>query len=154
MRPACGSRIIGERGQMTVELCVVIPVCLIVAVIVMNGLCFFADCARFDRVSRNAVRTLAASPSDDEDAVGLAARIGEMVEGQMADGTVECRLAEDAGGIGAAASGYVTYELVYRFAPTLFGLPMRGSVFGVTLPELSHTTHLSVDSYTPGKLLG
>ena len=47
-----------DRGQMTVELLVVLPVVLIVAVVAVNALTFFGDCAAFDRVARNAVRQI------------------------------------------------------------------------------------------------
>ena len=57
-----------DRGQMTVELLVVLPVVLIVAVVAVNALTFFGDCAAFDRVARNAVRLCAASPAYGQDA--------------------------------------------------------------------------------------
>lgn len=49
-----------ERGQMTVELAVVFPALLAVAVIAVNALLFFSECAAFDRVAREAVRLHAA----------------------------------------------------------------------------------------------
>ena len=42
-----------ERGQMTVELAVVFPALLAVAVIAVNALLFFSECAAFDRVARD-----------------------------------------------------------------------------------------------------
>ena len=45
-----------ERGQMTVELAAAFPVLIIVAVIAVNALAFFSECAAFDNVFRDAVR--------------------------------------------------------------------------------------------------
>lgn len=41
-----------ERGQMTVELAVMIPVLVAIAVIAMNAMLFFSECAAFDRLAR------------------------------------------------------------------------------------------------------
>ena len=42
----------GECGQMTVELAVMIPVLVAIAVIAMNAMLFFSECAAFDRLAR------------------------------------------------------------------------------------------------------
>ena len=52
-----------EKGQMTVELAVAMPVLIVVAVIAANALTFFAECAVFDRVAHEAVRVHAAAPA-------------------------------------------------------------------------------------------
>ena len=52
-----------ERGQMTVELAAAFPVLIIVAVIAVNALAFFSECAAFDNVFRDAVRVHATSPA-------------------------------------------------------------------------------------------
>ena len=41
-----------DSGQMTVEFAVAFPVFVIVAVIAVNALLFFSDCAAFDRLAR------------------------------------------------------------------------------------------------------
>ena len=46
----------GSRGHMTIELVVVLPVVLALAVVAVNALQFFGDCAAFDREARNAIR--------------------------------------------------------------------------------------------------
>ncbi|MFR1637832.1 MAG: hypothetical protein ACLSVD_00875 [Eggerthellaceae bacterium] len=55
-----------ERGQMTVELAAAFPVLIIVAVIAVNALAFFSECAAFDNVFRDAVRVHTASPAAGE----------------------------------------------------------------------------------------
>lgn len=144
-----------ERGQMTVELCIVIPVCLVIAVIATNSLTFFAQCASFDRVGRNAVRTVAAAPSDGATSAQMEADILGLVEEEMEGIDANCtsagRIIGD--GFNVDSRGYTTFILTLRYAPTLFGLPLRGSVFGVDLPRLEHSIALTVDGYTPGKML-
>lgn len=51
-----------QRGQMTVELAVTIPVLLAAVGIAINLMVFLGDCARFDRLAAEAVRVEAASP--------------------------------------------------------------------------------------------
>ena len=140
---------------MTVELCIVIPVCLIIAAIVVNSLSFFAACAEFDRISRNAVRAVAAAPSDGQTTAAMSAQIVELVEAEMDGARVSCTAEGRTIGDGFSVNslGYTTFEVAFEYEPTLFGLPLRGSVFGISLPMLSHRIALAVDSYTPGKLL-
>lgn len=144
-----------ERAQMTVELCTVIPVCLIVAAIVMNALTFFSECATFDRIGRNAVRIAASSPADGESTSEMEAKILQLIESEMEGAQVTCEVRgrQVGDGLGASVLGFTTFELTYAYAPTLFGLTLRSSIFGISLPELHHSVSLAVDSYTPGRLL-
>lgn len=45
-----------ECGQMTVEFAVALPVVVVIAVIAVNALAFFSDCAAFDNLFRDAMR--------------------------------------------------------------------------------------------------
>ncbi len=49
--------------------------------------------------------------------------------------------------------GHVEFEGTLELAPTLFGLGLKQSVFGVSLPSLSHRTAFVVDCYKPGVLV-
>lgn len=133
-----------ERGQMTVELCIVFPVAIIIAVIAVNALLFFGQCASFDRAARNAVRVIAASPSTTEAPADLAARIGASVEEelQLDAGAVECVAL-------AAEDGVSRFRVTHWFTPTLFGMGLRTQIWGVPIPELSHATELALDVYAP-----
>lgn len=136
-----------EGGQMTIELLVVLPVILIVAVIAVNALTFFGDCAAFDRVARNAVRICAASPGYGQDVGQSAAQVETMVGEALARDNLEVS-AEASGG----ALGQVTFTVRLSYAPTLFGLGLRDEVLGVALPRLEHRVALTVDPYKPGML--
>ena len=123
---------------MTVELAVVFPVLLAVAVIAANALLFFSECAAFDRVAREAVRVHAASPACGQGLEQSCALVSQTVE-----------QAFDRPCLGTRVAVTATIE----FSPTLFGLGLKSSVFGVSLPHLEHAVSLTVDPYKPGVLL-
>ena len=134
-------------GQMTVELLVVLPVALIVALIAVNALTFFGDCAAFDRVARNAVRLCAASPAYGQDAGQSADEVRAVVEEAMGREGLTVEVTASGG-----ALGQVTFTATLGYAPTLFGLGLRDEVLGVRLPRLEHQVSLTVDPYKPGML--
>ena len=127
-----------ERGQMTVELAVVFPVLLAVAVIAVNALLFFSECAAFDRVAREAVRVHAASPAYGQGLEQSCAQVAQTGTRVAVEGT---------------ADGHARFTATIEFSPTLFGLGLKSSVFGVALPRLEHAVSLTVDPYKPGMLL-
>ena len=80
-----------ERAQATVEMAVVIPVLLVLALIVYNIMLFVAATARFDRIAPDIVAAHAVSPSGEsdgstDDSVGV---IESQIEGAMAGYDVE-----------------------------------------------------------------
>lgn len=132
-----------ESGQMTVELCIVFPVVIVVAIIAVNALLFFADCAQLDRIARNAITTLASSPPLDEDPAALAAKVEALVREEMDAQDIACQYEE--------SSGVGRFRVTASFEATLFGRGMRSSLFGISLPKLQHSTALAVDIYSPRK---
>ena len=48
--------------------------------------------------------------------------------------------------------GQKRFRATLRFTPTLFGMGLKSSVFGVSLPQLELSTELVVDVYKPGVL--
>ena len=134
----------GERGQATVELAVVLPVALVVAVIAVNALAFFGTCAAFDRVARQTVCALATAPASGDDTASLALAVEQALTRQVGEqGEVQVR-AE------GFALGLTRFTARIEYAPTLFGLGMRSEIFGVALPPLVHEVDLVVDAYKPG----
>ena len=128
---------------MTVELAVVFPVLLAVAVIAVNALLFFSECAAFDRVAREAVRVHAASPACGQGLEQSCALVSAFDRPYV--GT---RVAVE-----GTAGGHARFTATIEFSPTLFGLGLQSSVFGVSLPHLEHAVSLTVDPYKPGVLL-
>lgn len=134
---------LGDAGQMTVGLAVALPVVLVVALVSYNALVFFSDCARFDRVARNAVRICAVSPAYGQDVQQRAAAVESLVSEGMASDGLTCSVAV------SASSGAECYEARLEYEPTLFGMALKGSVLGVDLFTLKHVVLMSVDSYDP-----
>ena len=135
----------GDRGQMTVELMAVLPVAITIAVIAVNVLVFFGDCAEFDRVARNAVRVYATSPTYGVHAGQSQASIAAAVQSEIDSAYDRVEVSYE--GLGW---GLTRYTATLDYAPNLFGLGMRESVLGVPLPHLKHSTSLVVDTYKPG----
>ena len=140
-------RLLGSEGQMTVGLAVALPVVLAVALVSYNALAFFSECARFDRLARNAVRICAVSPAYEQGVSERAAAVETLVADAMSAAGVSVSVAV------AAAPGGERYDVVLEYEPTLFGLGLRGNLFGVDLFVLRHEASLTVDSYDPGVLL-
>ena len=133
---------------MTVELAVAMPVLIIVAVIAVNAMTFFVDCAVFDRVAHQAVRTHAASPAYGQGSGQSCALVEQEIERaldrQNLDISVTC---------GAVAGDFESYTATVEFHPTLFGMGLRSEVLGVPLPTLTHSTTYVVDVYKPGVIV-
>ena len=137
-----------ENGQMTVELAVALPVLIIVAVIAVNACTFFAECATFDRITRQAVRACAASPSYGQGADQSCAMIEEEVREALSDGPFDVAVSHDATG-----ADLDEFTITLEYHPTLFGMGLRSQVFGVEMPSLVHVATYVIDVYKPGVIV-
>ncbi|MDJ1650272.1 MULTISPECIES: TadE/TadG family type IV pilus assembly protein [Gordonibacter] len=137
-----------EAGQMTVELAVVFPVLLVVAVIAVNVLLFFSECAAFDRTAREAVRVYATSPAYGQGLEQSQALVQQTVQAAFDKPYLASRVATE-----GVSGGAVRFTATLEFSPTLFGMGLKSSVFGVALPHLEHSVALVVEPYKPGVLL-
>ena len=137
-----------DAGQATVELAVVLPVAIAIAVIAVNALSFLGTCAAFDRMARQAICAYASAP----DAGQGPAEVAALVEGELEEALDAPNLTIEVTVQGTAAS-FQRYGARLSFAPTLFGLGLKDEVFGVSLPRLVHEVDLTVDAYRPGVLL-
>ncbi|MEG1624280.1 MAG: hypothetical protein RR300_05410 [Raoultibacter sp.] len=133
---------------MTVEFVVIFPVLIIVAIIAVNALLFFSECAAFDRVARDAVRVYASSPGYGQTSDQACAQIQTSLDAALEEDYLAVEVAVAQGSVGLA-----TYTMTLRFSPTLFGRGGVSQVFGVLLPSLTHRTSLTVDPYKPGVFL-
>lgn len=138
-------RIGNKRGQMTVELMAVLPAAIIIAAIAVNAFVFFGDCAAFDRVARNALRVYATSPTYGVQADQSQASAATAIQAQFASPYEQVTVTHERVG-----GGLVRYVATIEYAPNLFGMGVRDSVLGVSLPHLKHSTALVVDTYKPG----
>lgn len=137
-----------ESGQMTVELLAVLPVLLVVALVAVNALTFFSECAAFDRIGRNAVRLCATSPAYEQSLDDAVGQVKALLEEQMSAENLECEVSVE-----RDLLGHAMFTLKLAYYPTLFGMGMRDQVLGVPLPALEHCKTLAVDTYKPGMLL-
>lgn len=136
-----------ESGQMTVEFVVMFPVVVIVAVVAVNALLFFSECAAFDRVARDAVRVHAASPAYGQGLEQSKAQVQTALDEAFGRPYLDARVSVEGGNF-----GHVTFVAVLEFYPTLFGMGLKSQVFGVSLPHLEHSVSYTVDVYKPGVL--
>lgn len=137
-----------ERGQSTVELVVVLPVAILIAVIVVNALTFFGLCASFDQVVRQSVCTYGAAPDAGRGTAGVCAQVKQAAEEALGK-EVSVEVAVRAEG---SFPGLTRYRARLSYRPSLFGLSLRNSLFGIALPPLVHEVDMVVDGYRPGIL--
>ena len=164
--PALRSR----KGQAAVEMAVVMPVLLAVVGITINLMVYLGDCARFDRVAAEAVRTAAASPGyGNYGTVARAQKVQASIEAVFADEShlsfsvvgSESGLGGGSGATGGGAGGgedgvgfsllphHETFVCKMNYRPWGFG----NSFFGVEFTGIPHTRSYVIDPYHPGVLL-
>ena len=137
-----------ESGQMTVEMAVAMPALIVVAVIAVNACTFFYQCAVFDRVAHEAVRVYATSPAYGEGPGQACASVEQAVRSQLDGQNLDVSVA-----YAKVGADFDEYRVTLGFQPTLFGMGLRSEVFGVSMPQLEHTTSYVVDSYKPGVIV-
>lgn len=138
-----------DSGQMTVEIMVALPVMIIVAVIAVNALWCFSQCASFDRLARDAVRIVAASPEYGQGTEGSTSQVKAIIDERLSDQEESNYSVEAILGL----NGSVRYLIDLEYHPTLFGTGMQSSVFGVSLPIIKHQVTVVVDPYKPGVIV-
>ena len=133
---------------MSVEMAVALPALLAVALIALNALLFMGECASFDRLAREAVRTCAASPAygcgPQQAADDVQASLAAAFDHDFEQVSVQ---------VEGSSPGYLTYSATLEFVPTLFGRSLGSPAFGVSIPPVRHSVKLVVDSYKPGALI-
>lgn len=152
MWPACD-----ERGQMTVELAVLAPVAIVVALVALNLMWFVEACAAFDQAALDAVVSQGVAPAGEQTQEAAVATVRSQIEGALT-GRDYCevevraeRVSADPASSGAlAASPLLTRyvcTLAYRPWPNLLRLP--GVTYEAPL-ALRHSRELVVDRFRPG----
>ncbi|MGN0035445.1 MAG: hypothetical protein ACI364_06930 [Coriobacteriales bacterium] len=144
-----------ERGQMAVELMVVLPVVVALVIVLVDCMVFLGDCARFDRVCCEAVRVHAASP--DSSSYGTSSTLdairSSIEESMGRSERLACAVSCD-GAVAAAAGGstlsFVPQPVVYTCTLEFTPWPLGSGAFGVSPHALSHEKRCVVDPYRPG----
>lgn len=135
-------------GQMTIEMAVALPILIVVAAIAVNVMTFFGNCASFDRIAHEAVRIHATAPAYGQDVGQSCALIEQTVRSQLDAQNLNVSVEHSTTGV-----DFGRYRLVLEYHPTLFGMSLRSSVFGVSLPPLRHEAICVVDEYKPGVIV-
>lgn len=149
-----------ERAQTTVEMAVVVPVLLVLALIVYNIMLFVAATARFDRIAPDIVAAHAVSPSGEsdgstDDSVGV---IESQIEGAMAGYDVEIEVTCTEGGASSGddlltlIGGLRTYRCSMRMRPWPSSLSIAGVDLGAPV-ALAHHRDVTVDPWRPGVVM-
>lgn len=135
------------EGQMTVEFVVAFPAMLAIALVAMNALLFFSECASFDRLARQSICVHAAAPAYGKGSGQLAADIQSELQASFDREWLQVEV--EASG---ASLGHARYTATLGFTPTLFGRSFSGNVFGVRIFPLKHQVSMVVDPYRPGAI--
>ena len=149
-----------ERAQATVEMAVVVPVLLVLALIVYNIMLFVAATARFDRIAPDIVAAHAVSPSGEsdgstDDSVGV---IESQIEGAMAGYDVEIEVTCTEGGASSGddlltlIGGLRTYRCSLHMRPWPSSLSIAGVDLGAPV-ALAHHRDVTVDPWRPGVVM-
>ena len=102
-----------REGQMTVELAVITPVVIVVALVVLNLMGFVEACAAFDQVALDAVVAHGVAPSGEQSEGRAASEVRSAIEELLGrEGRCEVEVRAEAVGMGATSSGLVMSPLL------------------------------------------
>ena len=146
-----------DAAQATVEMAVVTPVLIVLALVAYNVMTFVGATARFDRVAPDIVVAHAISPEGDGTGslIDASERIKGRLEEAMGNYGVEIEVTGEDGdgtrgdGLISLDAGLRTYTCTMRFKPwptdfTIAGVPLGAPAF------LKHERSVTVDPWRPG----
>lgn len=153
------SRMQSESGQMAVELAVLMPVVVAVALVVYNLARFVALCAVFDGVAPDAVLVQGVSPAGLQTDVAAVDKVRTQIEESL-DAAEACevdvtasRLREETGaGLFRLSPSLTRYTCTLSFRPWPSSFVLAGVSFRAPL-VLTHQKALVVDRYRSGVVM-
>lgn len=150
-------RVREERAQATVEMAVITPVLIVLALVAYNVMTFASATARFDRVAPDIVIAHAVSPEGDGTGalVDASERIKEHLDEAMGNYGLEIEVTGKDGVVArgdaliSLDAGLRTYTCIMKFKPwpsgfTIAGVPLGAPTF------LTHERTVTVDPWRPG----
>ena len=153
---AARGRLCSESGQMAVELAVLMPVIVVVALVVYNLARFVGYCATFDRVSLDAVLTQGVSPAGEQSEFVAREAVRDAIARSLeAHETCEVEVAAEPARRTEGAASLTVSPLLTRFRCTLLFRPwprsfaLAGVAFDMPF-ALRHERTLVVDRFRPG----
>lgn len=134
-----------EKAQATIELAVMFPVILIIAVIAVNATTFFCQCAEFDRVFKQMTVSLGSSPAYGENLSNVRSELKNTLANELDNEFTDFEISiESISGNNQVINGTLKMHL------TLFGMGLRDDFFGLPLPTLNHQQKIVLNVYKPG----
>ena len=149
-----------ERAQATVEMAVVTPVLLVLALIVYNVMIFAGAVARFDRVVPDIVLAHAVAPQGEGDgsfidaSATVQAQIQHAMEGYdlQVEVSSEQGAATSDGGLLSLSGTFRTYTCTMHYEPWPSSLSIAGVSLGAPA-QLSHERVVTIDPWRPGVVM-
>ena len=132
-----------DKGQLTIEFAVVAPIAIMLAVVVAVLLMFVSEVVAFDIAARNVIVKQADKSVDEISSQAVVLEISE------ATGLPSDRISVD---VQRNVLGHVRYETSLRLGPEAYGLS-NISIFGMTIPPITHSMSFSVSQFRKGVLL-
>ena len=150
------TRLCEERAQATVEMAVVTPVLLVLALIVYNVMVFAGAVARFDRVVPDIVLAHAVAPSGEGgSSIDASATVQAQIQHAMEGCDVQIEVSSEQGtttsdgGLLSLSGTFRTYTCIMRYEPWPSSLSIAGVSLGAPA-QLSHERAVTVDPWRPG----
>lgn len=147
------------RAQATVEMAVVAPVLIVLALIVYNIMMFLSATARFDRVAPDIVLAHAVSPVGVDEQGGsvagtVAAELSEAMGSYGVEIEVTCAEEESSGAssLFSLVGGQRTYRCVMKYVPWPGNIVLAGVDMGAPV-VLEHVREVTVDPWRPGVVM-
>lgn len=149
-----------ERAQATVEMAVVTPVLLVLALIAYNVMIFAGAVARFDRVVPDIVLAHAAAPGGegDESSIDASATVQAQIQDAMEGYDLQVEVSSEQGtassdgGLLSLSGTFRTYTCTMRYEPWPSSLSIAGVSLGAPT-TLSHERVVTVDPWRPGVVM-
>lgn len=149
-----------EHAQATVEMAVVTPVLLVLALIVYNVMIFASAVARFDRVVPDIVLAHAAAPGGegDESSIDASATVQAQIQDAMEGYGLQVEVsskqgtASSDGGLLSLSGTFRTYTCTMHYEPWPSSLSIAGVSLGAPA-VLTHERAVTVDPWRPGVVM-
>lgn len=146
-----------ERAQATVEMAVVTPVLLVLALIAYNVMIFAGAAARFDRVVPDIVLAHAVAPGGegDESSIDASATVQAQIQDAMEGYDLQVEVSSEQGtassdgGLLSLSGTFRTYTCTMHYEPWPSSLSIAGVSLGAPA-VLSHERAVTVDPWRPG----
>lgn len=149
-----------EHAQATVEMAVVTPVLLVLALIAYNIMIFAGAVARFDRVVPDIVLAHAAAPGGegDESSIDASATVQAQIQDAMEGYDLQVEVSSEQGtassdgGLLSLSGTFRTYTCTMHYEPWPSSLSIAGVSLGAPA-MLSHERAVTVDPWRPGVVM-